>query len=60
MISERQYAILTKFSSFFERTQTQFILRQKQPSEMFCKKGVLKNFLNFTGKHLFWSLLCLD
>ena len=22
--------------------------RQKQPSEVFCKKGVLKNFANFT------------
>ena len=25
-------------------------------SEMFCKKGVLKNFANFTGKHLCQSL----
>ena len=24
---------------------------------MFFKKGVLKNFSNFTGKHLCWSLL---
>ena len=23
---------------------------------MFCKKGVFKNFANFTGKHLCWSL----
>ena len=23
---------------------------------MFCKKGVLKNFAHFTGKHLCWSL----
>ena len=23
----------------------------KQPPEMFCKKGVLKNFAKFTGKH---------
>ena len=29
---------------------------QKQPPEVFCKKGVLKNFANFTGKHLCWSL----
>ena len=28
---------------------------QKQSVEVFCKKGVLKNFPNFTGKHLFWS-----
>ena len=24
--------------------------------EVFCKKGVLKNFTKFTGKHLCWSL----
>ena len=29
---------------------------QKQPPEVFCKKGVLKNFANFTGKHPCWSL----
>ena len=33
--------------------------RWKQPPEMFCKKGVLKNLTNFTGKHLYWSLLQL-
>ena len=26
--------------------------KQKQPPEMFYKKGVLKNFTKFTGKHL--------
>ena len=26
-------------------------------TEVFCRKGVLKNFLNFTGKHLGQSLL---
>ena len=25
---------------------------QKQPLEVFCKKGVLKNVSKFTGKHL--------
>ena len=25
---------------------------QKQPSEVFCKEGVLRNFIKFTGKHL--------
>ena len=25
---------------------------QKQPPEMFCKKGVLRNFTKFTGNHL--------
>ena len=29
---------------------------QKQPPEVFFKKDVLKNFANFTGKHLCWSL----
>ena len=28
----------------------------EQPLEVFCKKGVLKNFTKFTGKHLFQSL----
>ena len=26
--------------------------RQKQPPQVFYKKGILKNFANFTGKHL--------
>ena len=26
--------------------------RQKQPPEVFCKKGVLRNVAKFTGKHL--------
>ena len=25
---------------------------QKQPREVFCKKGVLRNFAKFTGRHL--------
>ena len=29
---------------------------QRQPPEVFCKKGVLKNFTKFTGKHLCQSL----
>ena len=29
---------------------------QKQPPEVFCKKGVLKNVTKFTGKHLCQSL----
>ena len=27
---------------------------QNQAWEVFCKKGVLKNFANFTGKQLWW------
>ena len=26
------------------------------PPEVLCKKGVLKSFAKFTGKHLCWSL----
>ena len=29
---------------------------QKQPPQVFYKKGVLKNFVKFTGKHLCQSL----
>ena len=29
---------------------------QKQPPEVFCKKGVLRNFAKFTGRHLCQSL----
>ena len=28
---------------------------QKQPTEMVCKKDVLKKFTKFTGKHLFFQ-----
>ena len=33
---------------------------QKQQLEPFCKKGVLRNFANFTGKHLCWSFFLLE
>ena len=29
---------------------------EKQPPEVLCKKGVLRNFAKFTGKHLCQSL----
>ena len=32
---------------------------QKQPLEVYCKKGVLKNVANFTRKHLCWKLLLI-
>ena len=32
---------------------------KKQPTGVFCKKGVLKSFTNFTGKHLCWSLFLI-
>ena len=30
---------------------------KKQPPEVFCEKDALKDFANFTEKHLCWSLL---
>ena len=32
------------------------LYHQKQPLDVFCKKVVLKNFVQFTGKHLYQSL----
>ena len=33
---------------------------QKQPLQLFYKKGVLRNFVNFTGKHLYSSLFLIE
>ena len=33
--------------------------QQKAPTEMFCKKCVFKNFADFTGKYLRWSLFLI-
>ena len=35
-----------------ERKKKRKKREQKQPPEVFCKKGVLKNFATFKGKHL--------
>ena len=35
---------------------TNFLKQQKQPPEVFRKKGVLKNLEIFTRKHQCWSL----
>ena len=35
---------------------TLVLKRKKQPPEVYCEKGVLKNFAKLTGKHLFESL----
>ena len=42
----------------FDRLKLQYktCYIKKQPPEVFCKKGVLKNFTKFTGKHLCQSL----
>ena len=34
----------------------QYVKRQKQPPELFCKKSIIGNFTKFTGKHLCQSL----
>ena len=36
--------------------QNQQFNQQKQPPEVFCKKGVLRNFASFTGRHRCQSL----
>ena len=33
----------------------EIVFLQKQPPEVFCKKGVFRNFAKFTGKHLYQS-----
>ena len=46
---------------FLLRTPSKTRLKpQKQPLELFCKKGVLRNFANFTGKHLCWSFFLIE
>ena len=47
-------SIISSIQNACEVMCVQYIL--KQPREVFFKKGVLKNFANFTGKHLCWSL----
>ena len=41
---------------FFETFRQAFPSVQKQPSKVFCKKGVLRNFTKSTRKQLFQSL----
>ena len=31
----------------------------EHPLEVFCRKAALKNFVNFMGKHLCWSLFLI-
>ena len=44
------------FNYFFKKIQKQPPQVKKQSPEGFCKKGVLKNFANFTLKQLCWSI----
>ena len=41
---------------FCENNNSMNSNNQKQPPEVFYKKGILKNFAKFTGKHLCQSL----
>ena len=41
---------------WFNQSISRWIFFQKQPPEVFYKKGVLRNFAKFTGKHLRQSL----
>ena len=40
----------------YQASANDALKQQKQPPEVFRKKGVLKNFAIFTRKHLCWSL----
>ena len=45
MVSSTLQAVLS------EQIETNRVLSRSSCSEMFCKKGVLRNFAKFTGKH---------
>ena len=45
-------AFITNFSVF----NSDSYCSQKQPPEVFCNKGALRNFAKFTGKNLCQSL----
>ena len=51
--------LLAKKSYFRNQHLTIAHQRQKQLLEGFYKKGVLKNFANFTGKHLYRNLFLI-
>ena len=46
------------YFQFMSRVQGGCWSGQKQPPEVFCKKGVLKNFARLTGKHPCQNLFC--
>ena len=35
------------------------LINAEAATEMFCKKGVLKNLVNFIGNYLCWSLVLI-
>ena len=48
----------TRFSKPFKeiKPKQEITSNKSSRSQMLLKKGVLKNFVHFTGKHLCWSL----
>ena len=53
--------ILLTVARFLLRTPLKTRLKpKKQPLDLFSKKGAFRNFTNFTGKHLYWSLLLIE
>ena len=50
----RDIVFLTCFS-LIQVINLLIFLKSRRP-EVFCKKGVLRNFAKFTGKHLYQSL----
>ena len=51
-LKEKFYTLILKFVNITFCFMTEPQTMQKQPPELFCKKGVLRNFAKFTGKHL--------
>ena len=63
---EREKCYYKWFSKYFEKVNRnvenknsvdysmteEIVFLQKQSPEVFCKKGVFRNFTTFTGKHL--------
>ena len=52
------YLLLT-VTPAFAPSKTQ-LTPQKQPLELFCKKSVIRNLANFTGKELYWSFFSIE
>ena len=54
------YLLLT-VTRYLVRTPSKTRLKpQKQPLELFYKKSILRNFANFTGKHLCWNFFLIE
>ena len=47
---------LTELSKYLWVWKNTSVKNTKQPPEIFCKNGVLRNFTKFTGKHLSQNL----